>query len=314
MTEQISTEYELRVEDESVEARVPSTMRDTAAVPTLGCGTYRMSSLECFAAIRRALSMGYRHIDTAMAYDNEAAVGRAIDVADVDRDEVFLTTKVKGYPEYLHYDEFLAETRHCLDRLGSEYIDLLLVHWWHPDGDMEETCAALDRVVEDGLVRHIGVSNFSVERMQRAMSLLDTPLLTNQVEYHAYRPRDDLLAFCREHDVLLTAYSPLAEGRLAKDDELGRVGARYNKSAAQVAIRWLIQQDGVLTIPKASTRQHLLENTQVFDFELTPEEMRTIAERDGPLFYRLNAEGGAIQRARHRVGKYVPEGIRQRLT
>lgn len=314
MTEQISTEYELRTaNEEGSQTQIPTTMRGTAEVPALGCGTYQMSSNECFAALRTALSMGYRHIDTAMAYDNEAAVGRAIDVADVDRDEVFLTTKVKGYPEYLNYDAFIKEAQECAERLGTSYIDLLLVHWWHPEGDMEATCAALDRLVDEGVVRHIGVSNFSIDRLQRAMDYLATPIRTNQVEYHAYRPRDELLSFCRENDIFITAYSPLGEGHIASDNVLAAIGSSYNKTAAQVAIRWLIQQEGVVTIPKATSKAHLQENMQVFDFELTPGEMREIADHNAPLSYRLTAEGGPIHRARHRAGQVIPEWIRTRI-
>lgn len=282
-------------------------------MPVLGCGTYQMSSLECFRAVRAALDVGYRHVDTAMAYDNESAVGRAIDVSGVDRQDIFVTTKVKGYPEYLSYEAFLAEAKDCIARLGLEYLDLLLVHWWHPDGNLEETCAALDHLVDEDLVRSVGVSNFSVDRMQRTITLLDAPLLTNQVEYHAYKSQESLLEYCRQEDVLLTAYSPLAEGRLVTDPLLEEIGARYGKTAAQIAIRWLIQQEGVVTIPKASTGIHLRENTDVFDFELAPSEMQRIAEHEGPLTYRLTADGGLIQRTRHRAGKHIPTSVRELL-
>lgn len=289
---------------------MPTVTRAGSEVPVLGFGTYNMDSLECFRAVRRALSLGYRHLDTAMAYENESAVGRAIAAAPVEREEVFLTTKVKAYPEYLEYDAFLAEARDCLTRLGTDYIDLMLVHWWHPEGDMEGTMAAMDRLHEEGLVRNIGISNFSVDRMRRAMDYTDTPIFTNQIEYHAYRPRDELLAFCRANDVLLTAYSPLVQGRVLGDELLTEIGERYGKTEAQVAIRWLIQQDGVITIPKASGERHQRQNLDVFDFDLDPAEMRRIGDHEGPLWYRLNADGGLIQRARHRAGQHVPAWVR----
>lgn len=292
----------------------PSRSVHGLSMPILGCGTWRVDSLECYGAVRRALDLGYRHIDTAVAYDNEAAVGRAIATSDVPREDVFVTTKVKGYPNYLSHDAFLQAARGSLERLGLEYVDLLLVHWWHPDGDMAGTCAAMDELVESGDARAVGVSNFSVPRMERALDYLDAPLLTNQIEYHAYRNREDVRAFCLDHGIVLTAYSPLAEGRLVDDGLLASIGARYGKSAAQVALRWLVQQEGVVTIPKATAAEHQRENLEIFDFALTPDEMRRIREHDGPLWYRMTRDGGPIQRARHRAGRYVPERVRAALS
>ena len=272
-----------------------------------------MGGYECFNAVKSALESGYRHVDTAMAYENEAVVGRAIEVADVDRDDVFVTTKIKGYPELLEYDRLLAAAEGCLERLGTDYIDLLLIHWWDPSADMEETFSAMSQLVERDLVRHIGVSNFSVEQLREAMRVSDVPIFTNQVEYHPFFDQSEMLSFCRENDVLLTAYSPLAEGRVVNDEELTAIGDRYGKSPAQVALRWLIQQPSVVTIPKATTESHLRENLHVFDFELTDEEMRRIAELEGPLFYRLNSEGGMIWRFRDWIGPYVPATIRAKF-
>jgi len=294
------------------ESRVESNRLETA-IPPVGIGTYRTGGYECFNAVSEALDIGYRHVDTAMAYENEAAVGRAIEVSSVDREDVFVTTKIKGYPEFLSHDQMIEAVEGSLQRLGTDWIDLVLVHWWHPDGEMEEVFGALSQLVDAGKINHIGVSNFSIEQLERAMDAADAPIATNQVQYHPYYHQDDLLPFCRDHDVLLTAYSPLAAGLVAEDDVLSEIGNRYGKSAAQVAIRWLIQQDGVVTIPKTVRSDRLRENLEVFDFELTDAEMERVHEIEGPLWYRLNTDRGAISRFRSEVGQYVPQRVRDAI-
>ncbi|WP_435062049.1 aldo/keto reductase [Halobaculum sp. EA56] len=289
------------------------TERDDTPLPPVGFGTYRMGGYECYNAVRRALDAGYRHIDTAMAYENEAVVGRALEASDVDRDDVFLTTKVKGYPELLEYDRLIEAAEGCLDRLGVDRVDLLLVHWWNPVSDMEEVFAAMDRLVAEGAVDHVGVSNFSADQLRRAMAAADEPILTNQVEYHPYWADEELLSFCRANDVTLTAYSPLAEGRVVNDETLAAIGARYGKSPAQVAIRWLTQQDGVVTIPKTVTPERMRENLDVFDFSLSDREMDRIADLEGPLWYRANLPGGPVHRLRGHLGELLPNTVVNRV-
>lgn len=164
-------------------------------LPVVGYGTYRSGGYQCYDATREALDVEYRHIDTAMAYENEAAVGRAIEVSEVDRDDIFLTTKIKGHPEFLEYDSLLNAAEGCLKRLGTDYIDLLLIHWWNPVSDMERTFAAMDRLVDEGKVRNIGVSNFSVDQMREAMRAADTPIYTNQIEHHPYWDNSEVVEF-----------------------------------------------------------------------------------------------------------------------
>jgi diketogulonate reductase-like aldo/keto reductase len=283
-------------------------------IPQVGFGTYRMGGYECFDAVQQALDAGYRHIDTAMAYENEAVVGRAIEVSEVDRDQVFLTTKIKGYPEFVEYDRLLEEAQGCLDRLGTDYIDLLLIHWWNPVADMEETFAAMDRLVDEGKVGSIGVSNFWVDQLQKAVSVSDAPIITNQIEYHPYWDNSDIVRFCQENDILVTAYSPLAEGRVANDDVLSEIGSRYGKSPAQVAIKWLIQQENVITIPKTVTPAYIRGNIDVFDFELSDHETERISELDAPFWYRTNREGGEVHRMRGLVGPLVPSAVLKHLS
>lgn len=267
-------------------------MDGTAAdeIPAVGLGTYGLRGREGADVVRRALELGYRHVDTADLYDNHAAVGEGIAAAPVDREAVFLATKV--WKTDLAYDDVLRSARRSLDELGVEYVDLLLVHAPNSSVPVAETMAAMDQLRAAGLARHVGVSNFSVDQLREAMDAADAPILTDQVEYHPYEDRADLLSFCRENDVVLTAYSPLAKGRVATDDTLAAIGRRYGKSAAQVAIRWLIQQDGVVAIPKAAGEAHLRENLAVFDFELTPEETARIADLGG----------GPVERVRSLLG------------
>jgi diketogulonate reductase-like aldo/keto reductase len=285
-----------------------------ASVPKVGFGTYQMEGEECAQAVQTALENGYRHVDTAMAYDNESVIGDVIAESEVDREDVFLTTKVKGYREMLTYDRFLAEAEGCLDRLGTDYVDLLLVHWWQRDGDMEGVFRALDELVADGKVRHIGVSNFSVELLERARDVAETPILTNQIEYHPYFTdiHGDVVEYCQDNDILVTAYSPLAEGRVVRDETFTAIGDRYGKTAAQVSIRWLIQQDGVIAIPKSSTDRYIRENLDVFDFELSDAEMRAITDARGPFRYQfLVKQGGPIHTMRGVVGSRIPEPMRK---
>ena len=255
-------------------------------VPALGLGTWAMRGQECRRAVSTALDLGYRHVDTAQMYDNESAVGGALAGSDVPRADVFLVTKVRR--GNLAPDDLRTSVAASLDRLGT-YVDLLLIHAPSPSVPIADSIAAMNDLQAAGDVRHIGVSNFSVAQLETAIDASRTPILTNQVEYHPYTGQADLLAFCVEHDVLLTAYSPLAEGRVVGNETLAAIGARYDRTAAQVALRWLVQQPQVAAIPKAASRAHQVENRDVFDFELRPEEMRQVFDLGGGLGSRLRA-------------------------
>jgi len=254
-------------------------------VPALGLGTYRLRGQTCVDTVRTALELGYRHVDTAEFYDNQREVGRALAEADVDREEVFLTTKI--WRSNLRREDALRSARESLDRLDTDYVDLLLIHWPDESVPVSETLEAMTHLREEGLVRHLGVSNFSVAQLREAIDVADAPILTNQVRYHPFTEQSDLLACCIDEDVLLTAYSPLAKGKVATDGTLAAIGDRYGKTAAQVALRWLVQQDHVAAIPKASGTRHLRENLAVFDFELTDEEMERVFELHEGIAARL---------------------------
>ena len=249
------------------------TVQDTE-VPALGLGTWRMRGPTCRRAVATALELGYRHIDTAQAYGNERQVGAALAQSAVAREELFLTTKLGSSNR--DHDSVLASTRESLRKLDTDFVDLLLIHQPNTRTPLEETIGAMDELVADGLVNHIGVSNFGVKRLHAAREHATAPILTNQVQYHPFWDQTRLLDYCQIHDLMLTAYSPLAHGGAVSDDLLEEVGARYGKTPAQVALRWLVQQDNVSTVPKSTSPAHLESNLGIFDFELTEAEMRAI--------------------------------------
>lgn len=259
-------------------------------IPALGFGTARMGKAETQSAVENALDLGYRHIDTAQMYENEDAVGTAVKTSDVVRDDVFLVTKILR--RNLAYEDLLDSFEKSLDRLKTDYVDLLLIHAPSRSVPTEESIGAMNELQESGSVRHIGVSNFSVRQLREAEEASDTPIVTNQVEYHPFKDQSLLLEYCVDSDVMLTAYSPLDVGRGLEDDTLIRIGERHGKSPAQVALRWLIQQENVSAIPKASKRRHQEENIDVFDFELTADEMNAIFELQGGLFAQLRTKLG----------------------
>jgi 2,5-diketo-D-gluconate reductase B len=242
-------------------------------VPSLGLGTYRLTGEDCVGAVGLALSMGYRHIDTAQMYGNEAEVGRGVEGSGVDRGDLFITTKV--WPSDFAHDRVISKTRESLKKLRTEHVDLLLMHW-PPDGvPLGETLGAMQELREEGAVRHVGVSNFSPPLVEEASEHVD--VFCNQVEYHVYRRQEALLDQARARDYLLVAYRPLSRGGVERDATLREIGEAHGKTAAQVALRWLVQQEKVAAIPKATGEEHLQSNLDVFDFELTQEEMDRVS-------------------------------------
>lgn len=259
-------------------------------LPALGFGTYKLSGETCVHAVMEALRVGYRHIDTAEMYGNHAEVGQAIEQSDVDRDDVFLTTKI--WRTNLAHNQVLQSLDESLDALGMDYVDLLLIHWPSRSVPVEETIDAMNQLQQAAKVRHIGVSNFSVSQLKGAIAASTTPIFTNQIEYHPLTRQDEVLEFCLDNDILVTAYSPLAKGKVSSNQTLQQIGDRYDKTAAQVALRWLLQQPMVAPIPKAGTRNHIHENFDVFDFELTNEEMNEIFDLHGGLLDQLRRKIG----------------------
>ena len=249
-------------------------------VPALGYGTWLVTGEDATEGVRDALEIGYRQIDTARAYGNEREVGRGIADSGVPRDEIFLTTKVPH--DEATADEVRRDAEESLERLGVDRLDLLLLHWPNPDVPLEETLGALNQVREDGLTTQIGVSNFPAGLLRQALDV--APLFCNQVEYHPFLDQSRLLELARDKDVLVTAYSPLAHGRVPDDPTLTAIGERHGKTAGQVALRWLLDQPGVSPIPKASSHERRRENFEVFGgFTLTDEDRAEIEKlpKDG---------------------------------
>jgi len=241
-------------------------------VPSLGLGTWRLSGQECVKAVERALAWGYRHIDTAQMYANEGEVGRGIRTSGVNREEIFVVTKVRT--SSFSHDNVIRSTRESLKKLQTEYIDLLLMHWPNPSVPLKETLGAMTELQEGGSVKHAGVSNFPPSMVEGAAR--HATIYCNQVEYHPYRAQDELLRQAKEMDYLLTAYSPVAKGRVSNDATLSEIGEIHGKTSAQIALRWLIQQEKVAAIPKAASEDHLRSNFDIFDFELSDEEMKRV--------------------------------------
>jgi 2,5-diketo-D-gluconate reductase B len=244
-------------------------------IPLLGLGTWDLRGRNCVRTVREALDLGYRHIDTAEMYENEREVGQGISVSSVARSDVFVTTKL--WRDSLTRAAVPIHVEKSLKRLGTDYVDLLLIHWPNAEVPLEETLGAMTSLLEDGEARAIGVSNFPVPLWQHALEL--APVYVNQVELHPYLTQKELLAFARHRALQLTAYRPIAKGRVAEEPEIQEIARAHGHTPVQVCLRWLVQQ-GVAAIPKTGRRDHLEENLQIFDFELSDDEMETIASLD----------------------------------
>ncbi|MEM7565693.1 MAG: aldo/keto reductase [Pseudomonadota bacterium] len=256
---------------------MPTTTANGAEIPLLGFGTWRLAGEEARRMVREAIGIGYRHIDTAVVYGNEAEVGAGIAeaIADgvVERDELFITTKV--WPDSFQPDAMRASAEASLKRLGLDHVDLLLLHWPSPDVPVRTSVPALCAQQKAGLTRHIGVSNFNTSLLAEALLVADRPLVTNQVEYHPLMTQRAVLAALDAAGMAMTAYCPIARGAVNGQSSLERIGAGYGKSAIQISLRWLTQK-GVIAIPKTATPAHARSNLDIFDITLTDAEMDEI--------------------------------------
>ncbi len=243
-------------------------------MPVLGLGTWENDDpAQCVESVETALEAGYRHVDTAQIYGNEAAVGKGIAAANVDRDDVFLATKV--WIDKLAPEDVAASTRESLQKLDTEYADLLYVHWPAGAYEPEETLPAFAELRDDGLVDRIGVSNFEPEHLDAATDALGEAPFANQVECHPLLRQEELREYTDANDVELVAYSPLARGQVLDDPTVGEIAERHGVSAAQVSLAWL-REKGVTAIPKATGEDHLRDNWASLGLELDSEEIRQI--------------------------------------
>jgi 2,5-diketo-D-gluconate reductase B len=254
-----------------------------AKIPAIGLGTWELRGRACARLVEQALRLGYRHIDTAQAYENEREVGEALRASGVRREEVFITTKV--WTTHFAPHDLERSTKESLNKLRLSQVDLLLLHWPNPRVPLSETLDALAHVRKLGMAKHIGVSNFTVALIEEALEKCPAPLVCDQVEYHPYLDQTKVREACARHGMAIVAYSPIAKGRIRNDELLGRIGKAHGKSAVQVCLRWLVQQ-GVPAIPRTSRLERLSENMEIFDFELSEAEMGEIfamGSRDGRL-------------------------------
>ncbi|HEU5149067.1 MAG TPA: aldo/keto reductase [Iamia sp.] len=247
------------------------------AVPAIGFGTWELVGDDTAPGVTAALELGYRHIDTAQVYENEAEVGAAIAASGVDRDEIFLTTKV--WNDQLTPAKIERSTYESLEKLRTDHVDLLLVHWPLRLGRLEENLEAFAKLVEAGATRHIGVSNFTPDLLRRALDA--APIFCNQVEHHAYLAQPALLELTAAHDVLFTAYSPLARGELLTDPAVVAIAEERGATPAQVLLRWILDEgDHVAVIPKATARERIAENLGALDVELGDGDRELLAALD----------------------------------
>lgn len=255
-------------------------MKKINGIPELGFGTYQLIE-GCEKIVDLALSSGYTHIDTAQFYKNEDQVGAAIKNSSVAREDIWLTTKV--WPSNLSKANFIPSVEESLKNLKSDYVDLLLIHWPNNDVALEESLDGLIKSKELGYAKEIGVSNYNSDWVEKTIAY-GAPIITNQVEYHPMLDQSKLKSTLDKNNIALTAYCPLGQGKIVSSEVAKDIGAKYNKSAAQVCLRWHIQQANVITIPKTKTPSRVEENMAVFDFELNQSEMEAIsglAQKDG---------------------------------
>lgn len=245
-----------------------------AAIPALGFGVFRMSDAEVERVVPAALEAGFRHFDTAQIYQNEAALGRSLQAAGARREDLFLTTKV--WVDNYSPGAFAASVHESLERLKVDRVDLLLLHWPADRVRIADQIEMLNAAQAAGKTRFIGVSNQNIAQMRESVERSAAPIVTNQVELHPYLPQQALAAAARAEGVAVTAYYGMADGTVPKDETLRRIGARYGKSAAQVGLRWLIQQ-GHVALSKTANPARAAENIAIFDFELDETDMAAIA-------------------------------------
>lgn len=251
-------------------------LNDGNKIPALGLGTWQLTGRKCVQAVKTALKLGYRHIDTAELYENQAEIGEAI--KDFDRRKLFLTSKV--WFNNLRYDDVLASCEKTLKELKTNYLDLFLIHWPNRQIPLKETLDAFKELLNDGRVESVGVSNFTIHHLKDALKIakakaVSVPITVNQVEFHPRFYQKELLEFCKKNKIVVTAYSPLGRGALLEDKTLKEIAARRGKTPAQVCLRWALEK-GAVVIPKASSEEHLKENLRVFGWRLSKQDAEKI--------------------------------------
>ena len=242
-------------------------------MPVLGLGTWQLQGQTCKEAVKKAIKLGYNHIDTAWIYENQREIGTALKEIKADRSKIFITSKV--WRDNLKYQDVLDQCQETLNQLQTNYLDLYLIHWPNKSISIKETFDAFKKLIEEKRGRSIGISNFTIPLIKEALRATNTPITVNQVEYHPYLNQEELLKFCKQNNIVITAYSPLARGKVLDDLLLNEIAKAHKKTVSQIALRWLLQK-GIIVIPKASSEAHLKENLDIFNFELSREEIELI--------------------------------------
>ena len=246
-----------------------------ANIPAIGLGTWTLTGKAATRLVADAIRSGYRHVDTATMYDNEEAVGAGLRASGVSRDEIFLTTKV--WPSDIADGDLQRSVAASLKRLQVDRLDLALIHWPSGTIPLAESIRALNEVKDRGLARHIGVSNFTVAHVDEAVALSRHPLACNQIEYHPFLNQDRVLAACRALGMAVVSYCPLARGaELFREPAVTAAAERHGRTPAQIVLRWQVQQEGVVAIPRSSSPERIAQNLRVFDFALEAGEMAAI--------------------------------------
>ena len=258
---------------------IPYVEANGARIPALGLGTMTLKGDVCVTAVSTALKQGYVHLDTAERYGNETEVGEGLRASGLDRGQVFVTTKV--YQDKLAPADFERSFEESLQKLKLSSVDLLLIHWPNPNVPLADTMRALCKAKADGRARHIGIANFTLPLIEEAVKLATEPLVTNQIEVHPFLDQSKVIAACRRHGLSVTAYCPLARGKVPGDPVLTRIGQAHHKSASQAALRYLVQL-GVIVIPRSSNAERLAQNMAIFDFKLSDAEMAEIGKLKRP--------------------------------
>ena len=263
---------------------VPSVaLRSGDSIPIVGSGTWDIGDGTVRESVRVALDAGYTHIDTAEGYMNEGEIGEVLADHDRDRQELFLTSKV--LPSNLAYDSVVESCNASLDRLGTDYLDLYLIHWPNPAISLRETLHAMERLHDRGKVRNVGVSNFSAFQLSCAHHVSDVPIAVNQIEFHPWFQRPKLVEYCRETGTAIEAAAPLARTEVLGDETVREVAEEYDKTPAQVVLRWAVEKD-VVVLPKSTSGEHIRGNVALFDWELDSADRQRIDEldRDQPIY------------------------------
>ncbi|MBW2961704.1 aldo/keto reductase [Mesonia aestuariivivens] len=256
------------------------TLNNGNKIPSIGFGTYKTNEKEGITSVKKALHTGYRLIDTAAKYENEEAVGKGIKESKIKREEIIVTTKL--WRENLGYESTKKAFASSLKKLDLEYIDLYLIHWpanaknynnWQEANN--ESWRAMEELVEEGKIRNIGVSNFWPEHLEPLLKAAKIKPVINQIEFHPGYWQPEVAQYCKKHDILVEAWSPLARGKVFENEEIKAIAKKYDKSVAQICLRWILEHDA-LVIPKSSTPKRIEDNYDIFDFQLSPEDIKII--------------------------------------